>query len=263
MLRAFVLALDDDARRQMRDPHRRIRLVHVLSPCPRRTVRIDPQVFFVDIDDDLIVDLGIDENRCERGMPARPGVKRGNPHQPVNAVFGLGVPVRIRPLQREGYALDPRFVTGKTVDHGGGEFAFLRPAEVHPQKHFRPVLGFRPPRARVNGDDGVQGVFLVAQHSLQFVLTNVIIQAVKFGVDFGKDGGVLFRLGQRVQIGEFVERTLLTMPALDGFVEGGFLFEDFAGFFRVVPEIGLLGRQLQFLAAEVQGGDVKDTLRCA
>jgi hypothetical protein len=56
---------------------------------------------------------------------------------------------------------------------------------------------------------------------------------------------------------------LLTVPAFDGFVEGGFLFEDFAGFFRIVPEIGPLGRQLQLPAAEVQGGDVKDTLRCA
>ena len=66
-----------------------------------------------------------------------------------------------------------------------------------------------------------------------------------------------------MQIGEFVEGALLTVPALDGFDEGGLLFEDFTGLFRVVPEIGPLGCQLQLLAAEVQGGDVKDTLRCA
>src|SRR5262245_57042903 len=49
-LRALVLTLDDDPRRQMRDPHRGIGLVHVLAAGARGAVGVDPQALLVELD---------------------------------------------------------------------------------------------------------------------------------------------------------------------------------------------------------------------
>ena len=49
-LRALVLALGDDSRRQMRDPHGGIGLVHVLAAGALRAVGVDPQVALVDLE---------------------------------------------------------------------------------------------------------------------------------------------------------------------------------------------------------------------
>ncbi len=44
MLRAIVLAFDDETRRQMRDPHRGIGLVHVLAAGARGAERVDAEL---------------------------------------------------------------------------------------------------------------------------------------------------------------------------------------------------------------------------
>ena len=50
VLRAVVLALDDEAGRQVRDAHRRVGLVDVLAAGARRAERVDAQVGRVDLD---------------------------------------------------------------------------------------------------------------------------------------------------------------------------------------------------------------------
>ena len=59
VLRAFVLALHDNVRRDVRDAHRGVRRIHVLAALSRGAIRIDSQIFFIDNDVDLVVDFGI------------------------------------------------------------------------------------------------------------------------------------------------------------------------------------------------------------
>ena len=49
-LRALVLALDDDAGREVRDPDGGVGLVHVLAAGAARAVGVDAQVALVDLD---------------------------------------------------------------------------------------------------------------------------------------------------------------------------------------------------------------------
>jgi len=63
VLRAFVLALNDDVRRDVRDAHGGIRGIHVLAALPRGSVRVDSQIFFFDHDLDLVVDFRIHGDR--------------------------------------------------------------------------------------------------------------------------------------------------------------------------------------------------------
>ena len=49
MLRSFILAFDDDARRQVSQPHGRIRFIDVLTARARGAIRVDTQVGRIDL----------------------------------------------------------------------------------------------------------------------------------------------------------------------------------------------------------------------
>ena len=88
VLRPLVLARDHDAGRQVGDAHRRVGLVDVLAAGAARSVGVDPQVLLVDVDVDVVLDLGPDVDRGERRVAARRLVERRDAHQAVDA--GLG-----------------------------------------------------------------------------------------------------------------------------------------------------------------------------
>ena len=73
---------------QVRDAHRRVGHVDVLAAGAARAVGVDAQILLVDLDLDVFRQLRPDEDRGERGVPARRLVERRDAHQPVHA--GLG-----------------------------------------------------------------------------------------------------------------------------------------------------------------------------
>ena len=68
VLAALVLALDDDAGRQVRDADRRVGLVDVLAAGAGSAERIDLEVGRIQVDVLDLVHLGQDGDRCGRGM---------------------------------------------------------------------------------------------------------------------------------------------------------------------------------------------------
>ena len=74
MLRAFVLALHYDARRDVRDADGRVRRVDVLAALAAGAVGVDTEVIGLDVDDDGVVDLGLDKDAGEAGVAAFGGV---------------------------------------------------------------------------------------------------------------------------------------------------------------------------------------------
>ena len=68
MLRPVVLAFDDEARRQVRDPHGRVGLVDVLSAGAAGAKRVDPQVGRIDRDVLDRIGFGEDRDRARRGV---------------------------------------------------------------------------------------------------------------------------------------------------------------------------------------------------
>ncbi len=65
MLRPLVLARYDDARRQVRQADGRIRDVDVLAAGAARAIGVDAEVFFRDLDVDVVRQLRPDEHRGE------------------------------------------------------------------------------------------------------------------------------------------------------------------------------------------------------
>ena len=94
MLRAFVLALHDDARRDVSDADGRIRLVDVLAAGTRGAERVDAQLGGIDRQVLDLVEFRQDRNRARGGMDAALCFRRRHALHAVRARFELELRVR-------------------------------------------------------------------------------------------------------------------------------------------------------------------------
>jgi len=76
VLGTFILALDDDARGQVGDPHRRVGFVNVLAARTAGAECIHAQVIFIDLYDDVLLDFRVHKHRSEGRVAALAGVER-------------------------------------------------------------------------------------------------------------------------------------------------------------------------------------------
>ena len=129
-------------------------------------------VFLAEIDLDGVVDIGIDEDRGERGVPARLGVVGRDAHQPVHALLGLEEAVGVLALDLDGDRLDAGLFAGQQVEDGHLEAVPLGPADVHPHQHLGPVLRLGAAGAGVDGEEGVPRVVRTLQHRLELEATD-------------------------------------------------------------------------------------------
>src|SRR3989454_12120587 len=87
-LRALVLALDDDARRQVRDADGRVGGVDPLAPGTGGPEDIHPDLVLPHAHLH-VVHLRDDRDRREARLPTARGVERGDPHESVHARLAL------------------------------------------------------------------------------------------------------------------------------------------------------------------------------
>ena len=150
MLRAIILALYDDVGGKMRDPDRRIGLVHMLTARPRSAIGIDPQVLVLNFNFDVIIDNRIHPGAGKAGMAARRTVIGRNTHKTVYAAFRFQPAIGIFAFDPHRHRFDSSLFPGAFLDHLQLEPATLAPAAVHPHQHRRPVLGLGPAGTGVN-----------------------------------------------------------------------------------------------------------------
>ena len=101
----------------MRDAHRRVGLVDVLAAGARGPIGVDAEVLVDQLDLDVVVDLGIDPDRGEAGLPPRVAVERADAHEAVHARFGLQPAVGVGAVHLEGAALDARLFAVRSFKH--------------------------------------------------------------------------------------------------------------------------------------------------
>src|SRR4051794_24155846 len=179
VLRPLVLAGDDDAGWKMRETDRGVRDVDVLAPRAARAIRVDAEILFLDVDLDVLGQLGPDVDRREGRMPARGLIEWRDADQPMDACFSEHQAVGVVAVDFERRALDPRFVTRLCIHDLALEAAALCPAQVHPQQHFRPVLRLGAAGARMNRDDRVLPIVLPAEHLLGFAGVDFLSELVE------------------------------------------------------------------------------------
>ena len=162
-LRALVLTLHDDPAGKVSHTNGGFDFVDVLPAGPACTKRIDPQVFFIDLDLDVVIQFGIHRNGGKRRMATFVGVKRRDPHQTVHTGFRFQIAVGIGTLNTQRGTFDAGFITGLDVDAADLEFFVLGPSHEHPHQHLGPILGFRSAGTGVDTQNGGSTIMLTGQ----------------------------------------------------------------------------------------------------
>jgi hypothetical protein len=98
----------------------------------------------------------------------------------MDAVFASQQTVGVFAFDLNGGGLDAGFFTGSGIEHRGAKSFFFGPAEIHAKKHLRPILRFGAAGARLDGDDGVEAVFLLGKKKFRFELGDEFIGGDKF-----------------------------------------------------------------------------------
>ena len=257
MLRSLVLTLDDDAGRQVGDADRRVGLVDMLAAGAAGAEGVDADILLVEVDIDAVVEFRHDHHRGERGVATAAGVKRRDPHQPVDAEFGAHVAVGVAPLDQDRDTLRSGLVSRQDIEDIGTEAHPFRPAEVHPQQDADPVLGLGAAGPGVDGDDGVVGVVLAAEHALHFGDGDDILQIGEPEGDL-MEGVVVVLLHPHIEEQvDFLQLVPLVFPAVDDLLQLAVRLLDLLGDLGVIPEVGGEGLLFQpfklvFLLSQVK-----------
>ena len=240
VLAALILALDDDIGRDMGDPHRAVGGVDVLPARARRTIGVDSQFTLVDLDLDVVVDLGINPYTGEAGVAPCRAVVRADPHQPMNPAFGLQIAIGVLALDQQRRRLDARLFARMMIDQLDLHAVTLAPAAVHPLQHPGPVLAFGPARASVDLDIAVVGVGLARQQRRDLValgLVGEIAQCLHAVVD---QPVVAFKLRHLDQFDRVLEVGFDLARRRDGFLQSATLAHHFLRRLGIVPQRRIL-----------------------
>src|ERR1043165_3053548 len=257
VLAALVLAGHDDAGRQVRDAHRGVGDVDVLPARAAGAVRVDAEVLVVDLDVDLLVDVGIDVHRRERGVAPLGRVVRRDAHEAMHAVLRLEIAVDVLAAHDDRRALDARLVTRLHLDELRRPAAALEEAQVHAQEHLRPVLRLRTARAGVDGDDGVAVVVLAGELHAQLDVVDLGLELGDELLDLVVDVLALaMELEQRLQVLGFgVDR----LARCDALLYARALAADVLRLLRIVPEAGRGHLTFDFFQGFFRRSEVKDS----
>src|SRR4051794_2154128 len=171
-LRLLVLHGDDDARRLVRDPHRRVRRVHRLPAGAGRAVDVDLEVVGVELHVDLL-GLGQHRDGRRRGVDPALRLRLGDPLHTMRAALPLEDRVRAVALDRE------RVVAVAHLERLGAQTLLLGVAGKHPVEVAGPQAGLLPARARADLDDHVLVVVGVA---LDHREAELVLEALDLGL---------------------------------------------------------------------------------
>ena len=158
----------------------------------------------------------------------------------MDPVFSFQIPIGVSSGRGEGNAFDPGLIPGLEIDHFDVETLSFDPSNIHPQKHFGPVLGLGPPRAGIDGNDGVAPIVPVGQHEVEGKLPDSTPGIANIA------GNLLDRLGighlqsKIEQYFTFFQIGLDRSEPFDLVRKQGPLFQDVRVIFRSIPE-SLLG----------------------
>ena len=110
----------------------------------------------------------------------------------MDALLAFEEPIGIMPLDGKGGTFGPGFFTGQDIEQFHFKALAFRVAREHPQKHARPVLGFRSARTGMKVHDGIIGIVFITEQHAQFQFRKRMLGPFQFGFHFGNQRVVLF-----------------------------------------------------------------------
>src|SRR5690606_30891600 len=108
VLRAVTLALDNNIGGDMRNADSAISGIDMLSACTGRTESIHPQIFFLDVNSDAVINYRINPDTGKAGLALACRIKRRDTHQAVHATFRLRPAIGIMPTDLDSSRFNTR-----------------------------------------------------------------------------------------------------------------------------------------------------------
>ena len=164
----------------------------MLSASTAGAVVVNADIVHVDVDFHRIIDFRHNVHRRKGGVAAGIGVKRRNTDKTVHALLAFEEPIGIMSLDGKGSTLGSCFFTGQDIEQFHFKTLSFGIAREHPQKHARPILGFRSARTSMKVHDGIVGIVFITEQHAQFQFRKGMLGPFQFRFHFGNQGVVLF-----------------------------------------------------------------------
>ncbi len=220
----------------MGETHGRVGDIDVLAAGAGAAVRVDPQVFLVDVDlAAQVLEERHHRHRREAGLTPVLGVEGGHAHQAVHTAFGGHQPRGVTALDDEGGGKDARLLAQVDVVYLQGEAPALDPALVHAQQHLGPVLGVGAPVLGVHLADGVELVVLAGEQRAELELVELGRQGGNSSLELTGNRVVRLLLGQLVKELGVRQSGAQAVQKVDVVLQRRVLPGGLLGSFRVVP----------------------------
>ena len=171
----------------------------MLPPGSARAIDVHLQIVGPDLDVRLVLDFGDDFDEGKRGMAPVRLVEGRKADEPVYPALRPKPSEGTLSRNAQGDALVAGFLARRLVEDLGRHLVALRPAQIHPQEHLRPVLGVGPSGAGMDADQRrVLGIG-VGEQQIDFLLLEVVVERLQILVERALEMPVLFvdgHLGQ-------------------------------------------------------------------
>ncbi len=176
----------------------------------------------------------------------------------MHAGFGFqpAIGIGAADLQRRGF--NAGLLAFRPVEHLHLEVPALRPAGVHAQQHFRPVLRFGAAGTGVDFEEGIAAVRLAGEQAFDFLALGFLGKHGECGDSFLYHGLVAFGFGQCDEFQGFVAFALQCLNARDHVGKPATFAHHAFGGGGVIPELRVLGAGVQLRQPENGGIPVKD-----
>ena len=243
----------------MGNAHRRLGAVDVLAASAAGPVDIDPQIRRIDVDVDVVVHFGRNKYRCERCVTPVPGIERGFPHEPVYTGLGAQPAVGEFAGNQDRRTFDSGNLAGGRLNDLRREIMRLGPAQIHPQEHVRPVLGFGATGAGLNVEERVAVIELTTEHAAKFELLDLLFEALEIGHERIQRVAIVLFHYEFQQAARICKASCQRIQGCDNPLELRPFLAEGLGTIGFVPDIGLFELALDLGQAFRLGVVVKDT----
>ena len=173
MLRPLTLTLHHNTTGLMGQPHRRIRLINMLTTSTRRPVGIRTHIRRIDLNLNIVIDLRRHIHRRKRRMATIARIKRRLAHQPVHTNLRAQPAKRIFATYLHRRTLNTSYITSRALHQLRLKTLIVRPAQIHTQQHLRPILSLSATRTRLNIQIGVISIHLTTKHAAKLQLSQL------------------------------------------------------------------------------------------
>jgi hypothetical protein len=199
----------------------------------------------------------------KRGVPARVGIERRDPHQPMHAGFGLEPAIGILAADLDGGRLDAGFFALGLFQVFDLETVLLGPAGVHAQQHRSPVLTLGTAGPGMDFEIGVEPIGLARKQGFQLAARNFLFQLLERILRLEHDARIVLGLAEFDHADIVIELAFDRADAAKLILQRGPLLHQLLRFLGVVPEIGVFGELVQLCEACRGCIDVKDASSAA